>query len=115
SDDVVIDVTGNEAWERNGQVPTRERDGAAMSERAEELASAHWRERAIVWRERAIAAEQVAKTLQRNLEDLRANLHDVRRDAERTSTEMDSPEDDRSGILAPWRRLLQDLSDKYVR
>jgi hypothetical protein len=94
-----------ESADTNGETPA-----VPSSDRAAELASDHWRERAIVWRERAMAAELVAKMLQRNLDDVRANLEDLRvkleADAARSAAITSSE--------APWRRFARDLYDKYL-
>jgi hypothetical protein len=113
-----LDLAAQELAEAEGQSPAAVSDEpprAASSDRAVELESEHWRERAIVWRERAVAAELVAKMLQRNLDDLRANLEDLRRkveaaaaaDAERTAAIASSE--------SPWRRFVRDMYDKYLR
>ena len=74
---VELHVTGNGRVAANGEADAAPTAGVT-SERASELASDHWRERAVVWRERALAAELVAKVLQRNLNDLHATLEDLR-------------------------------------
>jgi hypothetical protein len=113
-----LDLAAQELAEAEGQSPAAVSDEpprAPSSDRAVELESEHWRERAIVWRERAVAAELVAKMLQRNLDDLRANLEDLRRkveaaaaaDAERTAAIASSE--------SPWRRFVRDMYDKYLR
>jgi hypothetical protein len=112
-----LDLAAQELAEVEGQSPTAAPDDpprTPSSDRAVELESEHWRERAIVWRERAVAAELVAKMLQRNLDDLRANLEDLRRkveaaaaDAERTAAIASSE--------SPWRRFVRDMYDKYLR
>jgi hypothetical protein len=87
------------------------------SARASELASDHWRERAVIWRERAIAAELVAKMLQRNLDDLRANLEDLRREAKAVATahQLDAATHPPRSGMSPWRRFVRDVYDKYLR
>jgi hypothetical protein len=112
-----LDLAAQELAETNGDSPAAPPDDqmvAPSSDRAVELESEHWRERAIVWRERAMAAELVAKMLQRNLDDLRANLEDLRlkveaaaaADAERTAAITSSE--------TPWRRFVRDMYDKYL-
>jgi len=111
-----LDFAAQDLAEAEGQSPAAVSDEpphAPTSDRAVELESEHWRERAIVWRERAVAAELVAKMLQRNLDDLRANLEDLRRkveaaaaDAERTAAIASSE--------SPWRRFVRDMYDKYL-
>ncbi len=112
-----LDLAAQELAETNGDSPTAPPDDqmvAPSSDRAVELESEHWRERAIVWRERAMAAELVAKMLQRNLDDLRANLEDLR-----PKVEAATPGDaERSAAIAssanPWRRFVRDIYDKYI-
>src|SRR3954451_3136340 len=84
-DHVELDLTANGRVTANGEAadPPVSR---GSSERAGDLASDHWRERAVLWRERAIAAELVAKMLQRNLDDLHATLEDLRREAKAVAT-----------------------------
>jgi hypothetical protein len=91
--------------------------GTTMSDRAAELDSDHWRERAVIWRERAMAAELVAKMLQRNLDDLRANLEDLRQEVKAVSDAQKVPTATAGDalVLPPWRRFVQDLYDKYWR
>ena len=87
------------------------------SERASELASDHWRERAVIWRERALAAELVAKVLQRNLNDLHATLEDLRREAKAVATaqELEAATHRAGSGTSPWRRFVRDMYDQYLR
>jgi hypothetical protein len=111
-----LDLPSQERAKSNGDSPDDAPDDhmvAPSSDRAAELESEHWRERAVVWRERAMAAELVAKMLQRNLDDLRANVEDLR-----LKIEAATPGDaQRSAIRAPeppWRRFVRDMYDKYL-
>jgi hypothetical protein len=111
-----LDLGAQELAEAKGDSPAAPPDDqrlAPSSDRAVELESEHWRERAIVWRERAMAAELVAKMLQRNLDDLRANLEDLRLKVEATA----AADAERTAAIAssgsPWRRFVRDLYDKY--
>jgi hypothetical protein len=103
-----LDIAAQELTETSGQAP------GASSDRAVELESEHWRERAIVWRERAMGAELVAKMLQRNLDDLRANLDDLRLKVEAAA----AADAKRAAAIAvaetPWRRFARDMYDKYL-
>ena len=112
-----LDLAAQEFAETNGDSPAAPPDDqmvAPSSDRAVELESEHWRERAIVWRERAMAAELVAKMLQRNLDDLRANLEDLRLKAEAATP----GNEERTAAIAssenPWRRFVRDVYDKYL-
>jgi len=113
-----LDLASEEFAETNGDSPAAHRDDqmvAPSSDRAVELESQHWRERAIVWRERAVAAELVAKMLQRNLDDLRANLEDLRLKVE-AATPGDVEHTAAVGSSEnPWRRFVRDIYDKYLR
>jgi len=115
-DHVELDLTGDGRATPNGEAGAAPTTGAT-SERANELANDHWRERAVLWRERALAAELVAKMLQRNLDDLRANLDDLRREAKAVAAaqELDAATHRTGRELAPWRRFLRDLYDQYLR
>ncbi len=113
-----LDLAVQELSETNGDSPGAPPDDqtvAPSSDRAVELESEHWRERAIVWRERAMAAELVAKMLQRNLDDLRSNLEDLRLNADAAV----AGEAERSSAIAPsetpWRRFVRDMYDRYLR
>jgi hypothetical protein len=116
SESLELDLAGQELAETKVDVTAASPDDeplAPSSDRAVELESEHWRERAIVWRERAMAAELVAKMLQRNLDDLRANLEDLRlkveaaaADAERTAAIASSE--------SPWRRFAREMYGKYL-
>jgi hypothetical protein len=107
---VQLDLATQDPSAFNGDVPA-----APSSDRAAELESEHWRERAIVWRERAMAAELVAKMLQRNLDDVRANLEDLRGKVDAA----EAAEAERTAAIAaaetPWRRFARDMYDKYLR
>ena len=113
---VALHLTGNGLVTANGEAevapPT-----CATSERASELASDHWRERAVIWRERALAAELVAKVLQRNLNDLHATLEDLRREAKAVATaqELEAATHRRGSGKSPWRRFARDMYDQYLR
>jgi hypothetical protein len=95
-------------------VPAGDELRTPSSDRAVELESEHWRERAIVWRERAMGAELVAKMVQRNLDDLRANLEDLRARLEVFA----ATEAERQSAIAssesPWRRFTRDMYRKYL-
>ena len=113
---VELDLTGNRPAESNGAT-AGESNAGPSSERGSELASDHWRERAVLWRERAIAAELVAKMLQRNLDDLHASLEDLRREAKAVATakQLDAATNRTDTVMPPWRRFVRDLTDKYFR
>ncbi len=110
------DLASQEQADSNGDSPDASPDDqivAPSSDRAAELESEHWRERAVVWRERAMAAELVAKMLQRNLDDLRANVEDLRRKVEAAT----AGHAQRSALRSsepPWRRFVRDMYDKYL-
>jgi hypothetical protein len=107
--------------ETNGDAPANSGGHAPASDRAGELESEHWRERAVVWRERALAAELVSRMLQRNLDDLRASLEDLRREAQAVAAatgaiEYTPPSPPAiSPAEQPFRRFMRDLYDKYLR
>jgi hypothetical protein len=109
-----LDLAGQELAELGGApaaTPDDEDLLGPSSDRAAELVTDHWRERAIVWRERAMGAELVAKMLQRNLDDLRANLEDLR-------LKVEAADEQRAAIASsasPWRRFARDMYDKYLR
>ena len=115
-DQVELDLTGNGRVTANGeaagQLPSR-----VTSERAGDLESDHWRERAVIWRERTIAAELVAKMLQRNLDDLHATLEDLRREAKAVATaqELEAATHRTGSSMSPWRRFVRDVYDQYLR
>src|SRR3954469_18843550 len=77
---VELHLSGNGRLAANGEADAASTVGET-SQRASELASDHWRERAVIWRERTLAAELLAKVLQRNLNDLHATVEDLRREA----------------------------------
>jgi hypothetical protein len=111
-----LDLAGHALAEFPSDPPAAAPDDQPVtpaSERAAELASDHWRERAVVWRERAMAAELVAKMLQRNLDDLRANLEDLRLKVEAAAADAQ-----RTAAIAssetPWRRFVRDMYGKYL-
>jgi hypothetical protein len=107
---VQLDLASQDPTAFNGDSPV-----TPSSDRAAELESDHWRERAIVWRERAMAAELVAKMLQRNLDDVRANLEDLRGKVDAA----EAAEAERTAAIAaaetPLRRFARDMYDKYLR
>ena len=113
---VELHVTGNGRVAANGEADAAPTAGVT-SERASELASDHWRERAVVWRERALAAELVAKVLQRNLNDLHATLEDLRREARAMTAaqELAAATHRKASATSPWRRFVRDLYDQYLR
>jgi len=112
---VALDLTENGRVAGNGEVPD-EPFSRATSARADDLASDHWRQRAVIWRERAQAAELVAKMLQRNLDDLHATLEDLRREAKAVATAHELEAATRVGSeMPPWRRFVRDVYDRYVR
>ncbi len=115
-DQVELDLTANGRVTANGEAadgPT----SRVTSERASDLASDHWRERAVIWRERALAAELVAKMLQRNLDDLHATLEDLRREAKAVATaqELEAATHRTGSATSPWRRFVRDVYDQYLR
>jgi hypothetical protein len=113
---VNLDLTGHHP-DPNG-VPTPEPpEPAATSDRGTQLESDHWRERAVLWRERALAAELVVKMLQRNLDDLRANVEDLRVEQRELAKrqELESASHRAASEMSPWRRFVNDMSDKYLR
>ena len=115
-DHVHLDLTENGQAAGNGEV----RDGPSSrvtSARANDLASDHWRERAVIWRERAQAAELVAKMLQRNLDDLHATIEDLRREAKAVATahELEAATHSSGSGMPPWRRFVRDVYDQYLR
>ena len=112
-----LDLAAQELAEASADAPGASADDQPMapsSDRAVELESEHWRERAIVWRERAMGAELVAKMLQRNLDDLRANVEDLRLKVEAAA----AADAKRTAAIAsaqtPWRRFVRDMYDKYL-
>jgi hypothetical protein len=111
-----LDLASQEQAESNGDSPDdapEDQTVAPSSDRAAELESEHWRERAVVWRERAMAAELVAKMLQRNLDDLRANVEDLRRKVE-IATAGHARRSAIGSSEPPWRRFVRDMYDKYL-
>jgi hypothetical protein len=115
-DHVELDLTGNGRVIANGE-PADGPASRVTSELATDLASDHWRERAVIWRERAIAAELVAKMLQRNLDDLHATLEDLRREAKAVATaqELEAATHRTGSAMSPWRRFVRDVYDQYLR
>ena len=115
-DHVELDLTANGPAVANGEAadgPT----SRVTSERASDLESDHWRERAVIWRERAQAAELVAKMLQRNLDDLHATLEDLRREAKAVATaqELEAATHRTGSAMTPWRRFVRDVYGQYLR
>jgi hypothetical protein len=116
AEDVQLDLTQNGESEPDAGAASAP-PAAAASDRAAQLESDHWRERAVLWRERALAAELVVKMLQRNLDDLRANLEDLRIETQELAEGQVSESAARRSPAAmpPWRRFMRDLYDKYLR
>ena len=112
-----FDIAAQELAEASADAPGASADDQPMapsSDRAVELESEHWRERAIVWRERAMGAELVAKMLQRNLDDLRANLDDLRLKVEAAAAADAKRAAAITAAETPWRRFARDMYDKYL-